>query len=279
MEVDRFCPKRIRRQSVQFTRGNETDEMCWRSASRFWERSHDSFAWVTAPEMTSGVFERARAYSWFQHPPDGDYFSRFPGLVENADDGNPFWNSADEAWAAVSSFSMTIERVNVERNPWFIHRASTRLPEWRFRFDPLFIESVDKLFDENREDKIHHGGTKNISRNRNFETAKTLKTLLSWMKIKTSLFTFSKDDPKSGLTTVTIGEESKIKDLKGLQCCYTNYTVGDLSGTIGVLGPKRMEYSKMILWGLCGKNNIKPFSHKQNSKNTIKTMEENNLKK
>jgi heat-inducible transcriptional repressor len=53
-------------------------------------------------------------------------------------------------------------------------------------------------------------------------------------------------DLKNGLTTVTIGEETKIENLKDFSVVTTTYTVGDLSGSIGVLGPKRMEYSKLI---------------------------------
>ena len=111
----------------------------------------------------------------------------------------------------------------------------------------LFIESIDKLFDENRKDKIHIGGTKDILSQPEFETAKNFKSVVELMENQDIIIHILEGtDTKSGLTTVTIGEESKIKDLKDYSVVTANYTAGDLSGTIGVLGPKRMEYSKMI---------------------------------
>jgi heat-inducible transcriptional repressor len=111
----------------------------------------------------------------------------------------------------------------------------------------LFIESVDKLFVENRKDKIHIGGTTNILSQPEFETAKNFKSIIELMDNEEMIIhVLENTDLKNGLTTVTIGEETKIENLKDFSVVTTTYTVGDLSGSIGVLGPKRMEYSKLI---------------------------------
>ena len=111
----------------------------------------------------------------------------------------------------------------------------------------LFIESVDKLFDQNRKDKIHIGGTTNILSQPEFENAKNFKSVIELMDNEDIIIhVLETGDAKSGTANVTIGEETKIENLKDFSIVTKTYSVGDISGTIGVLGPKRMEYSKMI---------------------------------
>ena len=45
---------------------------------------------------------------------------------------------------------------------------------------------------------------------------------------------------------VSIGEENKDNKLKNYSVVSTTYSIGDISGKIALIGPKRMDYSKMI---------------------------------
>ncbi|MDD8019522.1 MAG: hypothetical protein PHP42_14205, partial [Bacteroidota bacterium] len=107
----------------------------------------------------------------------------------------------------------------------------------------LFIDSVDKLFDENRKEKIHIGGTKNILSQPEFENAKDFKSVIELMENQDIIIHVLENNEGS---QITIGEENRIDDLKDFSVVTANYTSGDLTGTIGILGPKRMNYSKMI---------------------------------
>lgn len=111
----------------------------------------------------------------------------------------------------------------------------------------LFIDSIDKLFDENRKEKIHIGGTKNILTQPEFETAKNFKSVIELMENQDIIIHVLENSETEGhAAKVTIGEESRVDDLKDFSLVTSHYSVGDLTGTIGVLGPKRMNYSKMI---------------------------------
>lgn len=111
----------------------------------------------------------------------------------------------------------------------------------------LFIESVDKLFDENRKEKIHIGGTTNILSQPEFENAKNFKSIIELMENEDIIIhVLETGDTKDGSANVSIGEETKIEHLKDFSIVTKTYSVGDVTGAIGVLGPKRMEYSKMI---------------------------------
>ncbi len=111
----------------------------------------------------------------------------------------------------------------------------------------LFIDSVDKLFNENRAEKIHIGGTKNILSQPEFEDTKNFRSIIELMENQDIIIhVLEKNEGTSDKTKVTIGEENSIQDLKDLSLISAKYSTGDLTGTIGILGPKRMNYSKMI---------------------------------
>ncbi len=50
----------------------------------------------------------------------------------------------------------------------------------------------------------------------------------------------------SGAVTVRIGRELAIEDVRDLSLIATGYRIGDRSGSVGVLGPTRMDYPNVI---------------------------------
>jgi heat-inducible transcriptional repressor len=47
-------------------------------------------------------------------------------------------------------------------------------------------------------------------------------------------------------TQVTVGTENLDEKLKSYSLVTSMYNVGDISGSVGVIGPTRMQYNKMI---------------------------------
>ena len=45
---------------------------------------------------------------------------------------------------------------------------------------------------------------------------------------------------------ITIGSENEDEKLKNYSVVTTSYSMGDVKGNIGVIGPKRMNYARMI---------------------------------
>lgn len=109
----------------------------------------------------------------------------------------------------------------------------------------LFIDSVDKLFDEKRE-KIHFGGTTNIISQPEFESTKNFKGIIELLDNEDIIVHILENVEKKNEATVTIGNEANNETLKDYSIVSANYTVGNLTGQVGVLGVKRMNYSKLI---------------------------------
>jgi len=45
---------------------------------------------------------------------------------------------------------------------------------------------------------------------------------------------------------ITIGSENKIKEIMNCSMVTSKYRVGNVTGTIAVVGPTRMEYNKLV---------------------------------
>ncbi len=114
----------------------------------------------------------------------------------------------------------------------------------------LFIESVDKLFDETRtREKVHIGGTSEIITQPEFETMENFRGVIELLDNEEIIVhVLEKSELKNSTQpiTVTIGKENNDEKFQQYSIVTSTYNVGDISGTIGILGTKRMNYSKMI---------------------------------
>ena len=112
----------------------------------------------------------------------------------------------------------------------------------------LFIDSVDTLFDEktNRE-KIHIGGAKNILSQPEFVNTEHFKSIIELFENEDIIFhVLEQNFPKEGSIAVTIGKEIQEDTLREYSVVSSTYSVSGVTGTIGIIGTKRMNYSKMI---------------------------------
>jgi heat-inducible transcriptional repressor len=245
MEIDRLSDKEQNVISTQLQGNIETDEVL-KIASKILGTISHQLSVVTAPQMTSGIFEKLELIqlsssrllviisirSGFVKTMMMEIHSEIPRT------------KLDEVSLMLN------ERLNgltlKEIRDTFADRMRD-LQNEKSGLIRLFIESVDKLFDENRTDKLHIGATKSMLAQPEFENTKNFKSIIELMENEDIIIhVLESTDQKTGLTTVTIGEESKINNLKDFSVVTSTYTIGEVTGTVGILGPKRMEYSKMI---------------------------------
>lgn len=106
------------------------------------------------------------------------------------------------------------------------------------------IQQMNKAIEES--DKIYLKGANNVFDFPEFKKVDTARNFLSILDTKEEML----EVLNSGLAkdiNVYIGEENEREELKDLSIVTFKHTVGgkDL-GTIGIIGPKRMDYSKVI---------------------------------
>ncbi len=112
----------------------------------------------------------------------------------------------------------------------------------------MFINSIDKLyFDEEKGRKIFVGGTGDIITQPEFDDPKNFKNIIDLTEDKNLVVhIFQRPGSSVDEITISIGSENQERKLKDYSVVYTSYSFGEIKGNIGIIGPKRMNYKKMI---------------------------------
>jgi len=106
-------------------------------------------------------------------------------------------------------------------------------------------ESADKIFSIQNE-HLHFKGTQNILAQPEFSDQERISKILELIDNQKILIhiinnTTSTDEKIS----ITIGNENKEQIVNKCSLVTANYTIGDVTGTLGVIGPTRMKYEKV----------------------------------
>jgi len=111
----------------------------------------------------------------------------------------------------------------------------------------LFIDSVDQLFTETRDrEKLHIGGTANIIEQPEFVDPKKFRSVIELVEneeIIVHLLERHEDNTKN--VVVTIGREN-LDTAEEYSLMTATYDVKGVTGRVGIIGPKRMNYARMI---------------------------------
>ena len=111
----------------------------------------------------------------------------------------------------------------------------------------LFIDSVDQLFTETRDrEKLHIGGTANIIEQPEFVDPKKFRSVIELVEneeIIVHLLERHEDNTKN--VVVTIGREN-LDAAEEYSLMTATYDVKGVTGRVGIIGPKRMNYARMI---------------------------------
>ena len=112
----------------------------------------------------------------------------------------------------------------------------------------IFVDSIDKIFsDEKQGMSLYIGGTLEILSQPEFGNTTNYKNIIEITDDKDIVFhILNSHSAEPGNMKISIGEENKEEKLKNLSVISTSYSIGDVSGKIAVIGPRRMDYSKMI---------------------------------
>jgi heat-inducible transcriptional repressor len=111
----------------------------------------------------------------------------------------------------------------------------------------LAMELLEDSLTLKSEDKIYLGGVFNMLNQPEFHNVEKVKTLLSILEQEKLLYGLIAGDDENLGVTVRIGGEIKNKEIKECSMVTAAYSVGGRKiGTMGVLGPTRMEYAKVI---------------------------------
>lgn len=113
----------------------------------------------------------------------------------------------------------------------------------------LFIESANKVFSDSiKDEKIVLTGAKNILHQPEFENPEKFESVIELIENKDIVIHIleqHKDETKDSVV-VKIGRENLNEKFYEYSLITKDYNLGEIKGVLGIIGPKRMEYSKII---------------------------------
>lgn len=112
----------------------------------------------------------------------------------------------------------------------------------------IFVQSGAELFDLRSLDstQLHLGHTSVLASQPEFETSERMKGLIELTEQRDLLAEAVGLREHGGRLRITIGGENDSSILNDFTLVTAEYRVGDLRGVIGVIGPTRMPYEKVV---------------------------------
>lgn len=111
----------------------------------------------------------------------------------------------------------------------------------------LAVELLLDTLTSRSEDKIYLGGVFNILNQPEFHNMEKVKTLLSLLEQESLLGNLLAGDLDKEGVTVRIGHEMHCRQMSDCSMVIATYNLWDKPvGSIGVLGPTRMDYGKVV---------------------------------
>ena len=108
----------------------------------------------------------------------------------------------------------------------------------------LLVESASELFDFTGPVEVHTAGSQNIISQPEFSDKNMLETMFAFLEDKKGLVDMVHaidQDP-----AITIGHENQDSRLKSFSIITSFYRLGNNVGVVGVIGPTRMRYQKIV---------------------------------
>ncbi len=115
--------------------------------------------------------------------------------------------------------------------------------------DPLniFVQSAERIFELREGDsELVLGGAAKLASQPEFSDQDKLRTLIGLTEKKDLLLELMKKRAGAEGLRITIGAENELSDLSNFTLITDTYRIGRMKGIIGVIGPTRMSYSRVI---------------------------------
>ncbi len=109
----------------------------------------------------------------------------------------------------------------------------------------LFVDSADKFFHFD-EKKIFVGGARNIVEQPEFQPQEKVRSVIELIENKDVIVHLLKEVSDKPGIFIKIGDDSQPDLSKAFSIVSTQFSIGDQEGTLGVIGPIRMWYPKMV---------------------------------
>jgi len=146
----------------------------------------------------------------------------------------------------ISMLNERIAGLTLEEIKTTFHKRVEDLIEERTGLIRLFIDSADKIFNFKKFSEVKYTGTKNILNNPEFANVDKFSAFVELLEEKDIIIHLMEERDNPPQLKITIGNENKEKLVQDCSLVTAPYHYGDVDGILGVIGPMRMAYRKVI---------------------------------
>ncbi len=126
-----------------------------------------------------------------------------------------------------------------------INRLQTVLYEYQ-EILPHILNAIENTMKAAEKVQVHMSGTKNILAFPEFSDIQKAKSLFQTLEEKDVLVTLL-EGSKTDELQILIGSENSVQSMQDCSVITVTYKMGDNTrGTIGIVGPTRMDYSQVV---------------------------------
>jgi heat-inducible transcriptional repressor len=110
----------------------------------------------------------------------------------------------------------------------------------------LFLQRADRLFNFADDIDLYFKGTHNILQSPDFHDISAITSVVEMLETRRELVHIITKTDKVNAANIKIGEEIPEQKMQDFSIITAHYQIGDISGVVGIIGPKRMNYSKFV---------------------------------
>ncbi|HQU71436.1 MAG TPA: heat-inducible transcriptional repressor HrcA [Calditrichia bacterium] len=113
----------------------------------------------------------------------------------------------------------------------------------------LFKHGADRLFNFSEDVQLYFMGAHYMMQKPDFTDLETVSSVIEMVESRHILNHMLPEDLSPinpGVPLVRIGEELDNRKMQGCSLITAQYRIGEISGAIGILGPMRMDYGKLV---------------------------------
>ncbi|MBK6765745.1 MAG: heat-inducible transcription repressor HrcA [bacterium] len=109
----------------------------------------------------------------------------------------------------------------------------------------LFVESTDELFNFSGKEHVKIGGRAQVINQPEFSTPGSMRGIIELVEDKDIIIHLLQNPDSRGPISISIGRENPDTRAKDLSVLSADYKTSSSSGKLGVIGPTRMDYSRL----------------------------------
>jgi len=110
----------------------------------------------------------------------------------------------------------------------------------------VFIDSADDIFEDHALQRFYFGGAEYMAMQPEFSDLTQYRSIIELVENDDLIVHLFEEEMNDRNVKVRIGSENKLRQIDNCSVVSANYKIGNAVGTIGLVGPTRMNYPKMV---------------------------------